>query len=121
MNNDLISREALLKEVRENKELYERERVYLEGLLLNAPAVDLVSPTIKVNIPEEATQKLIEELQKPHLPIILPEPEVTFERPQGEWILDSLGAYCSECGTHPDYSSNYCPNCGADMRKGGAE
>ena len=42
------------------------------------------------------------------------------ERPQGEWKLDSLGAYCSECGTHPDYSSNYCPNCGADM-KGGAE
>lgn len=38
-------------------------------------------------------------------------------RPKGEWKLDSLGAYCSECGTHPDYSSNYCPNCGADMRK----
>ena len=38
------------------------------------------------------------------------------ERSQGEWKLDSLGAYCSECGTHPDYSSNYCPNCGADMR-----
>lgn len=37
--SDLISREALLKEVRENKELYERERVYLEGLLLNAPAI----------------------------------------------------------------------------------
>lgn len=43
------------------------------------------------------------------------------ERPQGEWKLDSLGAYCSVCGTHPDYSSNFCPNCGADMRKGGAE
>ena len=37
--SDLISREALLTEVRENKELYERERVYLEGLLLNAPAI----------------------------------------------------------------------------------
>ena len=43
------------------------------------------------------------------------------ERPQGEWILDSVGVYCSECKTHPDYSSNFCPNCGADMRKGGAE
>ena len=40
MNNDLISREALLKEVRENKELYESERVYFEGLLLNAPTVE---------------------------------------------------------------------------------
>lgn len=36
---DLISREALLKEVRGNKELFEKERVYLEGLLLNAPPV----------------------------------------------------------------------------------
>lgn len=42
------------------------------------------------------------------------------ERPHGEWKLDSLGAYCSECGTHPDCSSNYCPNCGASMQ-GGAE
>lgn len=40
---------------------------------------------------------------------------------QGEWKLDSLGAYCSECGSHPDYSSNFCPNCGADMQKGDAE
>lgn len=36
--------------------------------------------------------------------------------PRGEWKLDSLGAYCSECGIHPDYSSNYCPNCGASMQ-----
>lgn len=40
-----------------------------------------------------------------------------FERPQGEWKLDSVGAYCSECKVHPDYTSNFCPNCGADMRK----
>ena len=24
---------------------------------------------------------------------------------------------CSVCGTHWDNESNYCPNCGADMRK----
>ena len=42
-------------------------------------------------------------------------------RPQGEWKLGSIGVYCSECGTHPDYSTNFCPNCGAEMRKGGAE
>ena len=86
MNNDLISREALLKEVRENKELFETERVYLEGLLLNAPAVDLVSPTINVNIPEETKQKLIEELQKPQKLLVLPESEITFERLQGDLI-----------------------------------
>ena len=35
----------MLKEVRENKELFEKERVYLEGLLLNAPTVPTVCLT----------------------------------------------------------------------------
>lgn len=34
-----IDADALVKEVNENKELFEKERVYLEGLLLNAPTV----------------------------------------------------------------------------------
>lgn len=40
----------------------------------------------------------------------------TVERPKGEWKLDSVGVYCSECKLHPDYSTNFCPFCGADMR-----
>jgi hypothetical protein len=28
-------------------------------------------------------------------------------RPQGEWKLDSVGVYCSECKKHPDYSSDF--------------
>lgn len=150
MNNDLISREALLKEVRENKELFETERVYLEGLILNAPEVDLVSPTINVNITEETKQKLIEEFQKPHKLLVLPEPEVTFERPQGEWkafVYDydmpeneygdhirppkegeeqhweeywAPEYYCSICMAK-NHKANFCPNCGAKMKYGGAE
>ena len=38
------------------------------------------------------------------------------DRPQGEWKLDSLGVYCSECKKHPDYSSDFCPFCGARMK-----
>lgn len=38
------------------------------------------------------------------------------ERPQGEWKMDSIGAYCSNCHTHPDYTTNFCACCGADMR-----
>ena len=38
----LIDADNLLKEVRENKELFESERVYLEGLLLNAPTVKAI-------------------------------------------------------------------------------
>ena len=44
-------------------------------------------------------------------------------RPTGEWeytgIEDEVYAslfVCSECGT-TDFLSNFCPNCGADMRE----
>ena len=41
-------------------------------------------------------------------------------RPQGEWINQFIGGnecvMCSECKLHFDIGTNYCPNCGADMR-----
>lgn len=54
------------------------------------------------------------------------------KRPQGEWVhLQAIGDYkCSICGCENLYkyaneherwvktNSNYCPNCGADMRGG---
>ena len=47
------------------------------------------------------------------------------ERPQGEWIefeYETSGGYrCSNCENIEVYTPNFCPNCGADMRKGGAE
>lgn len=43
----------------------------------------------------------------------------------GRWIFEQLPlplsdsskecVRCSVCGTHWDYESNYCPNCGAKM------
>lgn len=49
-------------------------------------------------------------------------PPVTPKREQGEWIgvnpmVDTL--MCSECGENiisEEFKSNYCPNCGAEMR-----
>lgn len=48
--------------------------------------------------------------------------EREYKRPQGEWI----DGYCNKCGASTpcdgwgrDRESNFCPNCGADMRKGG--
>ena len=42
--------------------------------------------------------------------------------PKGEWINQFIGGnecvMCSECKLHFDIGTNYCPNCGADMRKG---
>lgn len=45
-------------------------------------------------------------------------------RPKGEWItFGKRGIYgnmyaCSECQSKYDGQSNFCPNCGADMRAG---
>lgn len=42
--------------------------------------------------------------------------------PQGEWISDYRTCKCSVCNfTTVIDTYNFCPNCGADMRKGGAE
>ena len=42
------------------------------------------------------------------------------ERPQGEWLQYRKGHYtgvkCSLCDTIMDFTTNYCPKCGADMR-----
>lgn len=54
------------------------------------------------------------------------------ERPQGEWIIEKnkFGdiLHCSICGARPrrseygyDLHDKFCNECGADMRKGGAE
>lgn len=49
------------------------------------------------------------------------------ERPQGEWIPNgenkysilfgsNSGRHCSICGKVVEFSENYCPNCGAEMK-----
>lgn len=58
-------------------------------------------------------------------------PTVEPERPQGEWIYkltwDNVhkSRTCNKCGYHevvfPNEADLFCPNCGAEMRKGGAE
>ena len=45
------------------------------------------------------------------------------ERPKGEWISNyqgesfmNRGRHCSLCGKCVEFSENFCPQCGADMR-----
>lgn len=44
------------------------------------------------------------------------------ERPQGEWLTNmnrgffNPGRKCSLCGKVVEFSENFCPKCGADMR-----
>ena len=165
MNNDLISRSELKKSLKSNckPELcHDYNTAWCESccphndfedLIDNAPSVEQkefeqVLQPIKVNIPEDIKDKLIEELSKPRK-VIFDEPETVqdciiaygdgfesarrlFERPHGEWIKSKewmkgtiTTIYkCSECGrtiaTMPNRLDEYpfC-HCGADMRKGG--
>lgn len=48
------------------------------------------------------------------------------ERPKGEWISShsdfsfmNCGRKCSICDYVVEFSTNFCPNCGANMREGG--
>lgn len=40
------------------------------------------------------------------------------EKFPGNAVGKNLGVFCSVCGNHSDYSSPYCPNCGAKMDEG---
>ena len=97
----LIDADKLIKEVNDNKELRESERVYLEGLLLNAPTVE---PTYQM--PKDYIKNKLD-----------------YERPTGKWLYHEewkneggCGYECSCCGRTYDYAMNFCGYCGADMR-----
>lgn len=91
----LIDADALIKEVNENKELYEKERVYLEALLLNAPTVDTFTfDDMKkgINVGYKAG-RLSEK----------------WERSQGKWIDYNNTFYkCPDCGY---LLEKCCPQC----------
>lgn len=104
MNNDLISREALKKAIKDNGYSHYFE---IFDIIDNAPTVERV-----INM--------------------YPKGEVIVQntRPQGEWIVEDWTKIieCNLChGQAPicitsgeQYESNFCPICGAKM-KGGAE
>lgn len=134
-NDDLISRRDLLERIEKERAylkargLYGAEEIltkYLHNIVEDMPPGEIEFPIIKINVSKEEIQKLLEELQKPHKVLVLPEPEVEFVRPSGEWSdLSTDGRhtgwiFCTACGQEPPNESNlrtdFCPNCGADMR-----
>lgn len=84
MNNDLISRSALEKEIfgPGSYDTYEELLDAVRKAIDNAPAV---------------------------------------ERPKGEWIYKNYHWVCDKCWDSFMLSSDFCPHCGADMRKGSVE
>ena len=109
MNNDLISREALKKAIEQGEgflwDNYGKDDLCVRKKYIdNAPTVDIPTELCKgcrfLKDCETCEEKL---------------------RPQGEWIEDSGNIACSHCHTIWLYRrTDFCPNCGADMR-GGAE
>lgn len=81
----------------------------------NAPTVE-PQPFVNITFNEEKMKEFVAQAKAEILA------EYKIERPQGEWIshADSWKKTCSNCGfnwKHVD-EFDFCPNCGADMRKG---
>ena len=109
---DCISREALKDIAYINKGNFNT----VEGIrewIDNAPTVPQVT-VFAENADEKVVADLKAELQN-----------VIETRPKGEWTTDEKGYfYCDKCGKYPHdqyATTDFCPKCGADMRKGGAE
>lgn len=135
MNNDLISRSALIKwiddSVSQYGNTYSTDMLNMWGLfkdylINNAPTVE---PSLNLdNITDEEIEKFKIVWQRANSKGLL---TISEERPQGEWIEvedteTKINGYCSNCGWESKlYEEDilgmpFCPNCGAKM-KGGAE
>ena len=98
--SDLISRQAILKHI---------EKIRQGALMMD----DMRMASIIMNgmhLCEEAVRN---------------QPSVQSKRLQGHWRVTPMACYgggtvteyeCSECEVHQITVSNFCPNCGADMR-----
>lgn len=123
MNNDLISRKALIKAIKTECNPYGKPTIdFVSGL----KALNIIenAPTVEPEITDDDLKAGMTESY--HIGYELAESK--FNRPTGEWlpIGEEQGALgivykiikCSSCGWEhslmlPD---NYCPNCGAAMR-----
>ena len=116
MNNDLISREALRKAFHERIWHFDKSSWdEANAIIDNASPVKAFTEEDMAGAYNEGYMCGSREAEK--------------ARKQGEWIDCKEFPYlanCSNCGyqmdTHEEHGYfKFCPNCGADMRKGGAD
>lgn len=112
MNNDLISREVLKKDF--------IETINAQGFMTTEEIISKIdnAPTVEEKSYAMGYQDGLED-------------GLDGIRPQGEWITVKqdtiLGNFevnnkvCDQCNHATKYEYPFCPWCGADMRKGGAE
>jgi len=93
----------------------------VQDLISRQAAIDEAEEWIEVVYCERAEQRERDAI-KHVINGIKQLPSVQPERKPGHWIQVGCSQECSECGAtyadlYPDYDeTNYCPNCGADMR-----
>lgn len=133
MNNDLISRSKLKKALKSNCDTLCNDKNTnwcehccplndFEDLIDNAPTVDINKLILIVAKRSGKREMMLNAL-----------------RPQGTWDYEQVALYgvCSNCGVAVTsnladmflyeeigkcpYNINFCPNCGAYMRKGGTD
>ena len=116
---DLISREALGKAIEAVEDKYDGYEPNDLGKFINK-VHDLIDNAPSIPLPD---------FKAGYKQAIL-DGKTNFTRPQGEWINPSENPEfsnreffydCSICGNTQMDETNFCPNCGADMREGGAE
>lgn len=108
MNNDLISRKHLYRRIKTECNPYGKPTIDFES---GKRVLDIIdnAPTVE---PEKITCFGMRSGKQELLLNAL--------RPKGEWKHEVIGdkscVLCSICYLHFDNESNFCPNCGADMR-----
>ena len=126
----LIDADALNKKLCETTIFIEDGEVF-QRMINDAPTIepdgDLISR-------QDAIDAIMGEPTDAHYPSWYAQrikllPSAPDSRQRGEWIFNPKDAIelmftkpkCSECGFESADGGNFCSNCGADMRKGGAE
>ena len=116
MNNDLISREALKKDI-STEWLTPQTKQAFYNIIDNAPTV---RPSLVLkDMTEEDIENFKVVYQRATSKGILLNPE----RPHGKWVnISGYASECSICKTREIFPTyNFCPNCGAQMDKEGEE
>ena len=113
MEQRLIDANALKEEVNKKKVV---GRFNTIALIDNAPTIEPETKLVaNVTFNKEEMEELVEKAKADILAQI--------ERPQGKWkhkiIGDKACVLCTKCFLHFDCESNFCPNCGASMVRGG--
>ena len=101
--NDLISRSALLKEIRERAGMWKQTAEVFCEVIEGQPTVEAVPVVHGDWIKNKQNPEVMKKFH-----------EMGMGKGMG---VNSIYWTCSECGSWGTPTSNFCSNCGADMRK----